>query len=251
VRVDLVRSLIAAGSGCLLALIAAPAVPAYDFHPLEVGSHWQYYSTYSGDESMTIVAEQLVLGVTTRVRREVFPDEVVENFWSQDSSGTVFLHGAVNFSEPFAVAYLPPIKMVSPPLYVGRTWMTPAVRCYDLDGTPWESEPFDYPLRVYTEGLLTVPAGDFYSYGVGYDIGAELVLTTRQGTFDIFGRRLGGDQLTADNATHWYCDGVGVVQSCYFVDRQYASRLVSYQLPTVSTTPTTWGRVKAILGQTR
>jgi hypothetical protein len=239
-----IRITIVASAACLATLVVIPAVFPHDYHPLQIGSHWQYFSTYWGDESMTIVGDQLILGVTTRVRLQSEPDQVWENFWSKDSSGDLFLHGAVNFTDPFAVAYSPPIKMVAAPLYLGKTWVTTGIRPCDFDGTPWEGDPFDYPLRVYSEGALTVPAGAFYSYGVGYDVGTGLLLTTHQGTFDIFGRHLGNAQLTADNAAEWYSDGIGVVQSCVFLDRQYASRLVAYQLPSVATEATTWGRVK-------
>jgi hypothetical protein len=246
---DWVRAVGAVAVVCLTALVATSAVLSYDYHPLAVGSHWEYYSTFYGEQSMTIVAEQAILGVTTRVRLQIEPDQVWENFWSKDSSGDVFLHGAVNFTAAFEVAYVPPIKMVAAPLLLGKSWVTNGIRCYDLDGTPWEGDPFDYALRVYTEGALTVPAGDFYSYGVGYDIGSGFVLGGRQGTFDVFGRRVGDSQLAADNATEWYSDGVGVVQSCDFTDRQYASRLLSYELPTASTQVTTWGQLKAVFGR--
>jgi hypothetical protein len=136
--------------------------------------------------------------------------------------------------------------MVAAPLFLGKAWVTSGLRCYDLDGTPWDDEPIEYALRVYTEGVLAVPAGDFYSYGVGYDIGSGLVLVGRQGNFDVLGRRVGSSELAADNATEWYSDGVGVVQSCDFTDRQYASRLLWYDLPSVSTQPTTWGRLKSM-----
>jgi hypothetical protein len=198
--------------------------------------------------SMSIVGDQDILGVTTRVRRQVQQDQVFENFWSEDASGNVYLHGAVNFTYPAEAAYVPPIRMVAPPLFLGKSWVTNDIRVYNLDGTPWDDAPIDYPLRVYTEGTITVPAGDFYSYGVGYDTPFGSLLTSRQGTFDVLGRRVAGSQSTTDNATEWYSDGVGVVQSCYYTDRQYAFRLLSYGLPTVPTQATTWGRVKALYG---
>jgi hypothetical protein len=233
---------------CLAILTVSSRGLSYDYFPLGIGSQWEYYSTYFGEQSVSILGEEIVLGVTTRVRSQVDPEQSFENYWTVDSSGDVFLHGAVNFTYPMEVAYWPPLKMVEAPLFVGRAWVTIGVRCYNLDGTPWDQEPIDYPLRVYTEGVLTVPAGDFYCYGVGYDTGSGPLLVGRQGTFDVLGRRVGASQLAGDNSTEWYSDGVGVVQSCDFTDRQYASRLVSYHLVPVSTQATTWGRLKAIFG---
>jgi hypothetical protein len=249
-RLDWVRSVVPVLVVCLAALLAVSVASSYEYQPLAVGSHWEYYSTLHGRQSMTIVGEEAVLGVATRVRRQVQPDQVYENFWSKDSAGNLYLHGARNFTYPLECAYVPPIRMVAPPLFLEKTWVTNAVRFCDLDGTPWEGDPFDFPLRVYTEGILAVPAGAFYACGVGYDIGSGFVLTSRQGTFDVFGRLIGSSALSTDNATEWYSDGVGVVQSCDDTNKEYAFRLLSYDLPSVSTQPTTWGRMKAMFGWT-
>lgn len=249
-RSDWVRAVIIGLALWFAALIAASAASCYEYQPLAVGSHWEYYSTLYGEQSVRVIGEEVIIGLTTRVRRQVEPDQVYENFWSVDSSGDLYLHGGRNFTYPMEGAYIPPIKMVAAPLFLGKAWVTTGVRIYDLDGTPWEGDPLDYPLRVYTEGVLAVPAGEFYSHGVGYDIGSGAALTTRQGTFDVFFRRVGAGQLTTDNATAWYSDGIGVVQSCDDTNRGYAFRLVSYELPSVSTQSTTWGRLKTMFGCT-
>jgi len=245
---------LASMSAVLLAVVVLPLLTARsgvlseDYFPLTVGSHWEYYSEVFGQMSTSIVGEEDILGVTTRVRRQVRSDQLIENYWSKDASGNVFLHGAVNFTYPFEAAYVPPIKMVEPPLFVGKGWVTNGIQGYDLDGTPWDDVPFDYPLRVYTEGVIAAPGGDFYSYGVGYDTPFGLVLNTGQGMFDVLGRRIAGSQLATDNATEWYSSGVGVVQSCDYTDRQYAFKLVSFELPSVPMQEATWGRVKALYG---
>jgi len=233
----------------LLALVGRSVAFSYEYHPLAVGSHWEYYSTLHGAQSSSIVGEEVVLGVITRVRRQVQPDQVWENFWSSDSAGNLYLHGGRNFTYPVEVAYAPPIKMVAAPLLLGKVWVTPGVRFCDLDGTPWEGDSFDFAFQVYTEGRLTVPAGEFYAYGVGPDTGPGLMFTTRQGTFDMFLQWVGDSQLTAGNATEWYADGVGVVQQCNDTNTEYAFHLLSYWLPPVSTQPTTWGRLKAMFGR--
>jgi hypothetical protein len=239
-----VRAVFVVAVVCLLSLTALSSGLSEDYHPLTIGCHWEYHSAILGELSMSIVGDRDILGVTTRVRRQVRPDQVYENFWSKDASGNLFLHGAVNFTFPFEAAYVPPIKMVAPPLFLGKAWVTNAVRTFKLDGTPWDDAPFDYPLRVYTAGIDTVPAGDFYSYGVGYDTPFGVLLSSGKGTFDLLGRRVTGGQLATDNATHWYSDGVGLVQSCDYTDRQYAYKLLSFEIPSVPTQSPTWGSVK-------
>jgi hypothetical protein len=246
VKSQWIRAMCGGAVTCLAILTLTSWSSSYDYFPLGIGSDWQYYSTYYGTQSVSIPGEQVVLGVTTRVRSQVEPDQGFANYWTVDSNGSVFLHGAINFTHPMEVAYWPPLKMVEAPLFVGRTWVNTGIHLYNLDGTPWDHDPIDYPVRVYTEGVLTVPAGDFYCYGVGYDTGTSPLLVGGHGMFDVFGRRVAVGELAADNSTEWYSDGVGWVQSRDWPDSQYAFRLVSYHLVPASTQATTWGRLKAM-----
>lgn len=237
-------------SACLtVAFLAANALfatgaAAQRYHPLEVGAEWSYFSTLDGDMLMNITGERVVRGVTTRVRRQQEQTQTYENYWTEDTSGNLFLHGARNYDGTFALAYWPPIQMVSSPLYLGKTWVTTGIQTYDLDGGARDESRFDYPLRVYTEDVRTVPAGDFYSFGVGFDIGPDPRFLRNGRSFDLFGRELFDvPDLISDNASEWYAENVGLVITTVHVDEELGFKLVSYGLPT-PVAQMTWGRLR-------
>lgn len=193
---------------------------------------------------MTIVGERTVFGVTTRVRRQEEQTQTYENFWTDDATGNLFLHGAVNYTYGVGWMFAPPIQMVASPLSLGRAWTTEGVQAYDLDGTPWGSDPFAYPLRVFTEGSLSVPAGPFYAYGVGSDATAPPLLGRDGRSFDLLGRRVEPESAKRDGeATDWYSEGVGVVQMRTTADEAQAFKLVSHG-PSVAAETPTWGKIK-------
>lgn len=239
----LMRSiLVLTGIGIGLAGVLAPCA-AYDYQPLEIGWQWIYDNPNGGLHTMSITGERTVLGVTTRIRHQVEDSQTYENYWTEDAAGNLFLHGAFNY-DGFEAAYSPPIQMVNAPLSFGKTWVTEDIYMYDLDGTPWGGEPMDYPLRVYFEGVVTVPAGEFTTYGVGFDIGPRVLLARGGKTYDIFGRAVSaGDPPRDDNTTDWYTDGVGEVMFGYVYGDIY--RLQSFDSP-VPTRATTWGRVRGL-----
>jgi len=219
---------------------------AQEYHPLTIGSQWEYFSTVSGTELMSIDREEEILGTITRVRRTVDDIQTVENFLTQDSAGSLFLHGARNLTFGVEWAYVPPIRMVDAPLSLDKAWVTEGVVRYNLDGTPIGDEPMDFPFRVYTEGSVTVPAGEFYAYGVGWDIAPVARIRTSAGDFDFLGRHLGTRGALSDNATDWYSVGVGLVIHTTLQDEQLGYRLVSYALPPVPTRNETWSGIKAL-----
>jgi hypothetical protein len=218
---------------------------AQNYHPLDIGWQWEYESSAVGHQTMTITGELSVLGTTTRIRRQVEGDQTFENFWTSDDRGNLYIHGARNLTVPFEAAYLPPIQMVSAPLVLNSTWTTRDIRIFYLDGTSWGGDPFDYPLRVYSAGTMDVPAGEFFAYGVGYDIGPPPVLATGREEFDILGRWLGESAPRADNSTDWYAVNVGLVQQGPYANPEDEFRLLSYQGPPVPVLPVTWGSIKA------
>jgi hypothetical protein len=219
---------------------------AEDYLPLDIGNEWYYESDLAETQLMTIIGEEVILGTDTRVRRQEMDDDLFENFWTGDSLGHVYLHGARNLIDGFEVAYLPPIRMVDAPLGFGKAWVTEGVRCYDLDGTPWEGDPLDYALRVYSEGFVSVPAGEFYSYGVGYDTGVLLVQSPSGESYDLFGRHAPiGEEIGEADIVAWYSDGIGLVQHTIYDSGQHALQLHWWNTP-VSVESCSWGRLKQL-----
>jgi hypothetical protein len=236
--VPVLRSVVVAAS--FLAALCIPAV-AHTYQPLTIGAQWVYVNQVHGPQTMTITGERVVLGALTRIRHQSEAAQTYENYWTADADGNLWLHGAYNY-DGFNIAYLPPIQMASAPLFEGKTWVTQGILLYGLDGTPSGETPFDYPLRVYTEGVLTVPAGDFYAYGVGYDTGSRLIFTREGKSYDMFGRALDADPVRVDdNSTEWYSDGVGLVMFGY-ADRFL---LESYGFP-VPVEHRSWGGIRAL-----
>jgi len=232
----------------LLVLVVCPVSgAAQDYFPLDIGNEWYYESDLAETQLMTIIGEEVILGTVTRVRRQEMEADLFENFWTRDSAGNLSLHGARSLMyDDFEVAYLPPIRMVDAPLELGKSWVTEGVLPHDLDGTPWDGEPFDYPLTVYSEGFVSVPAGEFYSYGVGFDTGPLLLQSPSGDAFDVFGRHIAVEEiLTEVNTTDWYCDGIGLVQHTTYAAGQHALQLHWWSTP-VSTESSSWGRVKRL-----
>jgi hypothetical protein len=61
----------------------------------------------------TVIGHRVVPGVETAVRHEVFvgdgrSSQVFENFWTSGPDGDLYLHGAVNYTGTFEIAYSPP-----------------------------------------------------------------------------------------------------------------------------------------------
>lgn len=227
-----------------LALLPAGSAHAQNYHPLDEGLHWEYSSTADGVMQMTMMGDRTVFGTQTRIRLQEEETQTYENYWTSDASGNLFLHGAYN-SDGFGLLYDPPIQMISAPLFLDKTWTNEEIHIFDLDGNPWGSGPIDYPLRVYTEGIVTVPAGDFYSYGVGFDVGPGARFTMEGNSYDVFGRRVDDTETREDNATDWYTEDVGETISSNYLDESLGFRLVSYDAP-VPVRPMSWGVIRSL-----
>jgi len=181
------------------------------------------------------------------VRRseEELPDpQIYDAFLTSDEAGNLFLHGAVNHTYPFEMAYLPPILLVSVPLELGQYWVTEGVQAYDFDGVPI-GVPFDYALQVDFEGNVAVPAGTFYAYGIGAVIPGQPNLPHEQ-NHDIFGRYIPFEEDARDiDITHWYTDQVGLVQRTFYLGDERVLKLLWWTPPT-ATEERTWGQIKGM-----
>ncbi len=232
----------------MLSLVAglgagAPA-GAYDYFPLEIGTVWYYRNDLGEADLVSIVREEELLGAMTRVRL-CQGSQIIENYWSVDTGGHVYLHGGRNFTYPFELAYLPPLRMVDAPLYVGKEWVTENVRLYDFQGH-YQGEEFDYPLQVYSEGDLVVPAGTFHTYGIGYDPQPVLIRSPSGDAYDLLLHRVdpSGTQGREDG-TDFYSDGVGLVQYIVTTPPETWFKLQWWNPPTPPQ-ESTWGKIKAL-----
>ena len=218
---------------------------AQDYHPLTVGSQWEYFSTVDGTDMMSITGEEEVLGTLTRVRREIAEAETIDTFLTQDAAGNLFCHGSRNLTLHLEFAFVPPLRMVDAPLSLGKTWTITQVMRYHFDGTPFTEEPFDLVFRVYTEGNVSVPAGDFFAYGVGYSLGFPGRFRASAGDLDILGHHP-RDQNRQSYPMEWYAVGVGLVIHTYLEDEQLGYRLVSYSIVPTATHNETWSGIKVL-----
>jgi hypothetical protein len=234
----------------VLVLVAGPrSLGATSYHPLEVGTEWHYASDAGETQSTVITGTRDVLGVLTAVRHEEVTEadtieQVFENFWTCDIDGNLYLHGAINYTYGFDTAYIPPLRWVQSPLSYGLTWTTADVLMCRLDGTDcWD--PFDYSLTVYSEGNVSVPAGTFYSYGVGQLLPPPALRAPSGHRFDVLGRHLAATERPELPVTvEWYSEGVGCVQ---FGSESYPGhimRLIEWTPSPVRRT--TWGGVKSL-----
>ena len=194
---------------------------------------------------MMITGEATILGEVTRVRREDTGTDLFENYWTKEEAGHLYLHGFYNLFADFGLAYQPPIRMVDSPLELGMTWVTEGVESFNLDGTPSGFDPFDYSLMVDFEGEITVPAGVFYAYGVGFDDSFPLLRGPDGRYFDIFGHNLGErPRKGRTDITEWYTDGVGLTRRTHYGGEQHTLDLQWWN-PPVPVRESSWGRVKA------
>jgi hypothetical protein len=224
----------------LLVLIAfaASRLAAEPFLPLAVGNNWEYDGLVGEHELWRVQSTSTIWGSETYriLFEESTQNEGLRNYWTSDEDGSALLWGFYRWQEDSGKLYAPPLRMVDAPLHVGKTWRC-TTHVYDLPDTVY-SETMVQTFVVYSEGPISVPAGDFYAYGVG--------TTVPPPGFSEPGKTVGLDGRVTQVgslglATDWWTEGVGEVQ--YKANDTY--RLTSYELIT-AVDPTSWGRIKAV-----
>lgn len=222
---------------CILILLFACPATAEEYLPLETGNFWSYV-TEGGAEETLLVGEPVQIFQDNPYPIEFTTGEGgnlgLINFWTSESDGGVLLWG---FSRPtWGYLYQPPIRMVAPPLYVGKTWST-TVDLYDLpDTTFFRTATFTF--EVFEETELTLPAGTFPSFGIGeQEPGALLILDGRLTPW--------GEATTRNErgANVWYSLDVGKVQHGGYADLW---QLETWTDDPVATEVSSWGAVKAL-----
>lgn len=216
-------------------LVAVPVL-AQPYLPLAVGNHWSYQGIGGKHEQQTITGTTMILGrdVYVKSTTESSSNSGLENYWSTEPDGDVFLHGFYRNIEAFGVVYDPPLRMVDAPLAMGKSWTTHAAIFYLPGMTPGES--FDFTESVL-EGAkkLTVPAGTFAAFGIGQTLAPPAARTLAGSPLALDG----SVQAISAQASEWYSAGVGEVQ--FQADDLY--QLSSYDFPT-PVASTTWGKLK-------
>jgi hypothetical protein len=215
----------------------ASAEPVY--LPLSVGDTWTYEEDGGMGETMTVTGLLDLLGNTVHVIQysESTNNDSLENYWTREGDGDVLLWGFLRHDEGASgYAYLPPIRLIDAPVFVGKTWRcTSAV--YELPSESPLAEPLVIDIEVTWEGDLEVPAGTFSSISVSDFPPSSSPERGHRLTLD---GRSRSTRPPAVGGEYWYSDGVGQVQ----YDSGGLYKLISFGITPVEAA--TWGRIKVL-----
>lgn len=223
----------------LLAVVASVGVARGEqYLPLFVGNWWEYRGSYLGEHEVQRVESSTWIDgiqVFCVVFRQSSHNEGLTQYWSTNSDGDVTLWAWVE-PDGYGILYQPPVVFVDSPLSLNRSWVQ-KVGVYTLPDTTLLGY-FDFDMEVYEELDLSVPAGRFHVYGVGFSahIPAHLSLLVNR---DITG--LWDPDPGRNETSKWWTEDVGQVQ--YTTSDMY--QLVAFQEPT-PVSSLSWGRVKAL-----
>jgi len=218
-----------------LILLGVPgAVDAENYLPLDLGNSWGYEAENLA-ETRTVTGDLEIFDrqFTVISYSPSSSNEGLTNFWTSDDAGNVHV-GGFYLTGDFGFAYDPPIQVVKGPLSVGASWsQTVAVFSYpDLVA----QGSLDIAYEVFEEGVLTVPYGEFFAFGIGRtDPGSFL------DGYSLVGERR--DDSEGGSAWDWWTDGLGQPQ--YRADGLY--QLVITDVPTPIELRT-WGSIKHQFG---
>ena len=178
--------------------------------PLEVGNRWAYSSDLVGPDIKEVVTEwDPVFGDAFMIRYLVSDHSPgLQNYWSTNAEGDVFLHGFVRRDPRRLFIYDPPLKVVDAPLLPGRTW----VSAVDI-----MVEPGGQPVGRYVVRYTVTEPETFVIEG--NEVVAHGVLETSESE-DVAG--VGSQWLTDGRpfdpgkdqviVPHWWAPGVGEIQ---------------------------------------
>jgi hypothetical protein len=215
----------------VLAVPSAALSGAPNYLPLTMGNEWSYVHPTDGPELKVVDRVDTFQGNTVYVLRwESADNDGLENYWTTGPDGDLILWGFYRFVEDFGFAYDPPITYLDAPLSLGRSWSTTTHITYLPDMS--DGGTHEITLHVSDEGLLTVPAGTFYSFGIAS--GPPPTLTHSAARYALTGERI---DESLGGAFTWYSDGVGEIEYDGY-------QLTSYTLPTLLRAAT-WGGLKA------
>lgn len=240
-------------AGVVALSMSAPAAAEPVYMPLQLDRQWHYVTPQGEQDVETVygliqlqVADVSILTLAVS-HTPGGPQDGLTQFYSTLEDGTVLFHG---FSRPnvgLSVLYYPPMRLVLPPLAPGAVWVD-NVTAYDMFSNDviatlavnWE---------VAEVGNVTVPAGEYLAYGIGFQAlpalsasGAAHAVRTSVAGWDVAQQHytLTGERLEPGvlAPVDWWAEGVGRVQ--YQADALY--QLVGTGV--TGTRRTTWGSVK-------
>lgn len=149
-----------------LAVLPSTGAEAQSYLPLEVGHTWELESS-SGEVWRTRVAgTQDLLGRRVHRLRHWMPDGELWNYWSEDPSGAVLLHGFWRPDLQVGALYDPPLEWIHGHLARHVTWMTEAEVLDFQTHEPRGS--IQLTATVERQQLLELPRGDFFVWPLSY-----------------------------------------------------------------------------------
>jgi len=222
---------------CILTLCLVGTASGEDYQPLATGNFWSYFID-DGPVEMRLVGEQVPIfdSQTYPIEYTMSPnDPGLINYWTSEDDGGVLLWGF--WRQTWGILYDPPIITVDAPLYVGKTW-TSTVDLYALPDTTFYMT-MEFTFTAHEDPVLTVPAGEFATFGIGSPDPGPGAKTFLDGRYTLSGEAKTDQRYQVDR---WYSLGVGVVQ-------EYLGSI--YQLRTYTDHPvavesSSWGAVKAL-----
>lgn len=220
---------------CILVVTIAGPAEGQEYLPLETGNFWSYI-TEGGAKEMRVVGGQVPIfqGTPYEIEHPISDsNQGLVNYWTSGPDGDVLLWGF--FRDGWGRLYQPPISMVEAPLTVGKSWTT-TVDIFSLPDTIF-METVDFTNIVQEAPELTVPAGVFPTFGIGF---VEPVATTLStGRYTLLGELMMDKDV---GRLTWYSLDVGIVQE----DHGPIYKLETYTDHPVATEVSTWGAVKAL-----
>lgn len=218
-----------------------PTASVASFLPLYQGNTWEYIAPGNVHERRTAVGQIEIWGSPCWVIRysESTFNEGLENYCTVDEAGCVYLWGAWRPDAGFGILYSPPLRLIDGDPELWETW-TSTYTAYLLPDTI-EIATGSATFGVYEVGTISVPAGDFFSYGIGYwteDSRPALPAGSLTDDLDVF-LALAPADGNQGNPTKWWSDGVGLVRYL----GSSTMELITYDLPTRARR-LSWGAVR-------
>lgn len=224
---------------CLFWLALPVAASAQDYLPLGPGSYWHYAGDAGDAFTRTVTSTLEMAGETVSVVAVsgYAPDEGLEQYFTSEADGDVLLWGFYRSLEDWGLLYVPPLLLVDAPLSVGQRWSVVA-EIFEIPGNQsagaWIGERV-----VQSEGLETVPAGEFFARAIAWDLRGEAARALIAHGCDPSGRRLApGRELSPPE--YWTL-GVGILRE----ETTQIWRLTDFDGPTPAATPS-WSALKAL-----